>query len=61
MGVGERKCLGLWRTTQSSLGRGYGESGSSDIIREGEALLVKGVLHFMLSSEKLLGHSRLIP
>jgi hypothetical protein len=40
-------------------GRACGESGSPDKVSEGDSLLVKGVLHFMLSSDDLSGHGRL--
>lgn len=36
----------LPRTTRLSPGRGYGNSGSPDKIREGKAVLVQKVLHF---------------
>jgi hypothetical protein len=31
-------------------------SGSPNKVREGEALLIEGVLHFLRSSEELFGH-----
>jgi len=49
-GKEEVEPVGLTRTTP---GRGYGGSGSLDKVREGESLLVKGVLHFALHSEEL--------
>lgn len=51
--IRENKFVGLLRTTQTSPDRGCGESGSTDKIREGEALLVKKVPHFAQSSEKI--------
>lgn len=36
-------------------------SGSPDKVREGEALQVKGDIHFVQSSEELSGHGRLQP
>ena len=55
------KLVVLARTTQPSTGSKCGESGFPDKVREGEALLVKGVFHFVLSSEKLSAHGRLWP
>lgn len=37
----------------------WGGSGSPDMVGEGEALLVKGVLHFVPSSVDVSGHGRL--
>lgn len=60
--------LGVWRlgefgvlssTTQPSLGREGGESGSPNKVREREALLGKRVFHSVPSSEELSGHGRL--
>ena len=55
----EAELVGLPKTTGPSPGRGCGELGSPDKAREGETLLVKGVLHFARSSEELSGHGGL--
>lgn len=56
--LGNRKfilkmCLG------PSPGRWCGGSDFRDKVREGETPMVKGVLHFMLNSEKLSCHGRI--
>lgn len=60
-GKEEDELVGVPRTTQSSPSRGYGALGSPEKVRDGEVQLIKGVLHFAPSSEKLSGHGRLRP
>lgn len=50
--------VGLPSITQPSLGRGWEESGLPDKFREGETLLLKGVLYFALLSEEQSSYGR---
>jgi hypothetical protein len=55
----EVELVGLPRTIWPFLGRGCGESGCTDKVRERKTLLEKWIIHFVLSSEELPGHGRL--
>jgi hypothetical protein len=57
----EVELVGLPRTTHLSQDRRCEKLGSPNKVREGEALLLMGVLHFLLSSVDLTSHSRHLP